>query len=385
MKTKILALIAIVFAFATIGCNKEGDLSSETTDTLKVKITQEGYIKFTPDQAKVAGIKTDTLKLKELFTTILATGSVEASPGNKVDISLPMEGYVKQIYVRHGQPVKRGQMLLSVQNLEYIDIQTKFLQLKAQLIYQKGEYERQKKLYQEKAIPVKTFQQTESQYLSLLAEYKGLEQKLKILGIDTDKINPDNISDLIVIRSPIDGIVGEIYVNIGQFVQPETKIMQITNPVGYMIMLNVYGKYHSLIKPGQKVEFTVTGSSKPLSATVITVSPSLDPHTKTFYVHAEPDRHYPQLTEGAYVSGKILARTSKVYAIPKLAIVPNGEHQTVYVEIEPYTYKPVEVQTGMETDDYVEIINYRDLLGKPIVISGANYIKAKAQFGSSEE
>jgi len=33
----------------------------------------------------------------------------------------------------------------------------------------------------------------------------------------------------------------------------------------------------------------------------------------------------------------------------------------------------------------VEIINYRDLLGKPIVISGANYIKAKAQFGSGEE
>ena len=384
VKTSIL-LVVLAIAFLMGACNKESELSSETSDTLKVEITPEGYIKFTPEQAKVAGIKTDTLKLKELSTTILASGIVESSPGNKVNISLPMEGYVHQIFVRHGEPVKQGQPLLSVQNLAYIDIQTEYLKLKAQLIYQKGEYQRQKKLYEEKAIPLKTYQQTESQYLSLLSELKGLEQKLKILGIDTDKINPDNISDQIIIRSPIKGIVGEIMVNVGQFVQPSDNIMIITNPVGYMIMLNVYGKYHSLIKPGQKVEFTVTGSSQPLTATVVTVSPVLDPQTKTFFVHAEPDRHYAQLTEGAYVSGKILARTSNVYAIPKLAVIDMGDHQIVYTEVKPYTYKPVNVQTGMETDDYVEIINYRDLLGKPIVISGANYIKAKAQFGSGEE
>ncbi len=386
MKLKhLIPLIVLSLILGLTACNKgEEKLSAQSTDTLNVTVTDQGYIKFTKAQAEVAGIKTDTLSQKELSKVIICSGSVESSPGNKVSISVPMEAYIKQIFVKHGEKVKQGQPLVSVENLEFIDLQTDYLKKKAELEYIKDEYERQKKLYEQNAIPLKTYQQIKSQYDQLMADFKGLEQKLRILGLNPDNITPDNISSVTVVRSPINGIVGEIYVNLGQYVMPEDKIMDITNPTGYLIMLSVYGKYHSIIQPGQKVEFTVTGSSLPLHATIFSVSPVLDPQTKTFYAHAEPDANYKQLTEGAFVSAKIYANTEKVYAVPKLSLVKIGDRHFVYVEVEPYTYKRVEVQTGLETDNYVEIINYKDLLGKKIVISGANYIKAKEEFLNEE-
>jgi cold shock CspA family protein len=156
--------------------------------------------------------------------------------------------------------------------------------------------------------------------------------------------------------------------------------MIITNPSGYQIMLNVYGIYHYIIKKGQKVIFNLAQNPKTFYATVTSITPVINPETETFYVHAKPIKNYKELTEGAYVSAQILSNNQKVYAIEKNAVVTNNSEKFVYIQIKPFTYKKIIVQTALENDKYIQIVNFKKLLGKKIVISGANYIFAKEQF-----
>ncbi len=365
----IITVLAMIFA----GCKSKDKDAGENTQTDYNTVT------FTQEQIKVAGIEIDTISKHTLSVKIPSSGLVEVIPGNKINLSVPIAGYVKKFYIHHGDKVYKGQPLIDIENLEFIDMQSEYLQKKSKLGYLKLEYERQNKLFEQNAIPKKKLEQAKSEYYSMLADVKGLEAKLELLGIDTDKINSDNIKSYITLKSPIDGFVGEINVNLKQYLSPEDNIMTIINPNSYMIMLNVYGKYSTIVKIGQKVEFTISKAPQVMYGHIYSTSYSLDPQTKTFKVHVMPDKAYPGLIEGAFVSAHIFANTQKVYALPAEAIIYNNENAFVYVDLGDYKFEKVPVKLGMKDNNYVEILNYQDLLGKKIAVKGANYIKAKLE------
>ena len=88
-----------------------------------------------------------------------------------------------------GNAVSKGQTLAILENQEFVDIQQNYLEAKNKLEYAEAEYKRHNELYKDDVYSQKNLQQVTSDYKSLKAQVKALEQKLALIGI-----NPANLT-----------------------------------------------------------------------------------------------------------------------------------------------------------------------------------------------
>jgi cobalt-zinc-cadmium efflux system membrane fusion protein len=135
-----------------------------------------------------------------------------------VSISVPLGGYLKSTKLLPGMKVKKGEVIANIEDQQYIQLQQDYLTAKSKLSYIEKEYQRQKELNQSKASSDKVFQETETTYQGQKILVKSLSEKLRLISINPDKLDENNLSRSINLYAPIDGFVSTVNVNIGKYV-----------------------------------------------------------------------------------------------------------------------------------------------------------------------
>ena len=133
------------------------------------------------------------------------------------------------IKVIEGDKVTKGQVLAYLSHPNLITLQTDYIQNWNQLQYLEMEYQRQKKLFEEKVGSGKTFQKTQADYFSMKGLVMGYEAQLKMMGMRLDKVQQNEIYEKVPVTSPINGHVRLVEVKTGQYVQPQTEMFEIVN------------------------------------------------------------------------------------------------------------------------------------------------------------
>ena len=129
----------------------------------------------------------------------------------------------------------------------------------------------------------------------------------------------------------------------------------------------------SLIRPGQEVELTSPAlPGKSYHGTVYAIDPVLSNDTRTLRVRIRIPRTDGSLRPEMYLSAVIHARLGRRLAVPESAIMDTGTRQLVYVQKEPGTYEPREVQVGHRADNYYEIL--KGLQEGEKVVTSANFL-----------
>jgi cobalt-zinc-cadmium efflux system membrane fusion protein len=362
--------IIIIVSIAFLSCNT----NIEEIENKEVKTTTN-IVNFTDDQIKVAEIKIGTLDTIKLSKEIISTGVVEADPNKLARVSVPLASFIEKINVHHGDFVSKGNTILFLKHADFVDLQSSYVKSKSELEYLTKEYLRNENLFKENAISEKQFNAIKSEYNSLLIENKSLEQKLILLGLDPKLITANNISSIITLKAPISGYVDEIYVSLGQFVEPKDVLFEMVDPSGFQVMLKIYSKYKHQIKKGQKLKFRNCDiNCKDLYATITSVGQLINNETKTFKVHAKPDSVYTELTTGAFINSRIMVNNSKVPALLSNAIITNSNGSFVFIQKTKNTFEQKEIKIGERNDLYIEILNAESIKGEKIVINGANYL-----------
>ncbi len=192
-----------------------------------------------------------------------------------------MGGQVKAIYVKEGQPVKKGQLLLklddAIQAQAVVAARQQLEGLKTQLGYAKNIYERQQNLW-EKGIG------TEVQLLSAQTNAKALEDQLKAASeqvkIAVEQQNLTNIySDVSGVADMVNVKVGEIFTGMGQ--------IKIVNTSSLKVIANVPENYIGRVRKGSSLVVNVTDINKSFNSTVSLVSQSIDPVSRGFIAEAK--------------------------------------------------------------------------------------------------
>ena len=365
----------ILFAIiALISCNSE----TKTVGDVEEQAQTNNIVEFTDEQIKVAEITTGNLDTIKLSKEIICTGVVEADPSKRARVSVPLGSFIDAIKVNHGDYVRKGSTILLLKHSDFVDLQSNYVKTKSELEYKTTEYNRQEKLFNEKAISEKKFNEVKSEYNSLLIEKNALEQKVLLLGIDASSVNANNISSTIALKAPISGYVDEIYVNLGQFVEPKDVLFDMVDPSGFQIMVEIYSKYkHQLVK-GQKLHFkNCDKNCNELNATITSVGQIINNETKTFKAHAKPDRNYKELTTGAFINAKIMVDEADVPALPRNSVITNSSGSFIFIQKTKNTFELIEVNIGEQNDLYIEIKDAGKIKSEQIVTTGANYLYSK--------
>ncbi|MFT5570874.1 MAG: cobalt-zinc-cadmium efflux system membrane fusion protein, partial [Cyclobacteriaceae bacterium] len=164
-------------------------------------------------KTKVSEIK----KAETVSNTISVTGYIDVPPENLASISPYYGGFVKNIFILPGQSVKKGEVLFTLQNPEYLHMQQEYLEAKEQIEYLKAEYERQKTLAAEKISSTKNYKKAESDYKVMLSRYRSLQEEVKLMGLSISNLESGQLINTISIRAIIEGSVTAVNITKGAF------------------------------------------------------------------------------------------------------------------------------------------------------------------------
>lgn len=351
---KSLKYISSIFTLLLLfACGNNEDQHTATEYSISAD-----EVMLTQDQYKSANIQTGKLTTRKIGDVITANGNLNVPPQQMVSVSVPIPGFVKSTSMLEGAYVKRGQVLAVLQNLDYVQIQQDYLEIKSQYEFAEKDYTRQQLLAEENVNAEKALQQSKANFQTLRAKYKGLESKLKLMNIDPAAIVDGNITSSINVYASISGYISNVNVNVGQYVSPNDVLFRIVNTEHLHVELTVFEKDISKLQEGQNVRFTLANGTKERNATVHLIGREIS-KDRTVLVHCHLENEDTKLLPGMFLKAHIQTNEAEAYALPESAIVRFEGNNYVFIEEkvvdETYYYKMKKVETGSSDRGYISI------------------------------
>jgi len=363
-------LLILSFLFS---CQKQ------ETNEENEKNPEKNIISFSKEKVKLADIETGKLLTKHISEKIHCKGKIIAKPQNRYKYSAKISGYIKKIHILNGQSIKKGHLLLSLEDPSYIETQKDYLKIKSKTEFLKKEFERQKTLSENNAGTGKIYEKSKTEYEQSLADFEAIKLTLKMININPDKLNTNNIRSIINLYAPIKGNINELNISTGQYVKPEDVLLEIINNEDFLIELNVFEKDIHKIQIGQLLYYdcSISGSKDSMhTAEIISIGNYVDPETKTFKVQAAPKENYNGMRHGIFVNAQINLSENKLKVLPDEAVFFDDGISYAYIAENDTVFYKQEVNTGISENGFTEIKN-SELFEKTFIIKGANYIKAE--------
>ncbi|MAB38487.1 MAG: efflux transporter periplasmic adaptor subunit [Aequorivita sp.] len=361
--TKISLLI--LSTLLLVACGNTDSEKKEASEESSIKEEQPvatgiKQITFTKDQYNLAGIETGAIEMRNLSNIIKLNGSIDVEPESMASVSAPLGGYLKTAGKLPGEEIKKGQVLATIENPEFIQIQQGYLESLSKLQFLEEEFNRQKKLREEDINSAKTFQQVSSDYKITQGRVKAYEQRLALAGISRSSVQNGNITRTANLYAPISGFVKASNVNIGDFVSPQDVLFEIVDLNDIHLALNAFEKDLEKLEIGQTVKFSLSDDNTfNRTAKVFLIGKATGSDRITpVYCHIEKENE-KGLLPGMYVKAWVESGTNKQNAIPSEAIVQYEGKDFVILQTEEtesgYTFKLEQVKKGIEQEGYTAI------------------------------
>ena len=319
-----------------------------------------------------------------LSENLVLPGFVLALPDHSVKVSPGVAGKLVDIKVGSGAPVRKGQVIALLDSRQLSNqvhqAQAKVLvaqagvqQAKTGLLLAENTAERNARLVAQDVGAEKDLvaarSQVETARAQVLAAQAQVEDALAAEAAARAQLT------FSMVRSPIDGLVAQRYLNISDSADPTTPILQIVDLDQVIVDASLPTTQPANIVKGQTV--IITAKALPglkLPGTVQGVNAVTDNLGTTIGVRIFCNNPRHELKEGMPVETSIVvARHAQVVTVPDGALVPDPadpEKQMLYV-FKNGKIKRVSVKTGIQNNARVEIVS--GLIPGEMVVAGGAY------------
>jgi RND family efflux transporter MFP subunit len=306
LKKLTLILFAVMMAFAVLA-------SSGCSDT-----------QAKPPAAQPLPVKTETINLTpvprvdEYVATVKSRRSASIQP--------QVDGSLTRILVKSGDPVRAGQVLMTIDPLKQqatVDQQRSTeAQKKATLDYNQHEVERQRQLYesgvtsrQNYELAVQAFENSKADWEASTAGRVTQQRQLAYYNL----------------TAPFAGIVGDVPVHIGDYVSPQTLLTTVDENAELEAYIYIPTEHSSDIRMGLAVQI-VTSAGELIESTKINfVSQQVDNAIQGILVKAPIHKSLDEFRNAQLVKARVVWSTAPTPTVPVLAVTRIGGLSFVYV------------------------------------------------------
>jgi multidrug efflux pump subunit AcrA (membrane-fusion protein) len=380
----MLLLVAVAAFIAACGGSKANVRKEETANTPPPAV----------DVTTATAIKRDLPRFFE------ATGSLAGD--QQTDVAPQTSGKVVAVGVDIGSPVRRGQMLVRLDDAE---LKLRVEQAVAQVNQAKAavrqaeekiglrsgqsfdpnrvaevasarvaldlaekNLRRAEKLIESGDVSRQFYDQQRAQRDQLKEQYDvALAQaRQNYAGVEVARTNVANAEAALslakqslsyaVIPSPMDGFVSERTADLGEYVSPQQKVATIvrTNPL--RVRIDVPEQAIQEVRVGQSVSATTSAwPDRNFSGRVARIAPNVSAQSRTLTVEAEIDNSKGALKPGQFATVRILEeRAEPAVLVPARAVVTEAGVSRVFVIKNGHAEQRL-VQTGQTEGDLIEI------------------------------
>ncbi len=361
--------------------------STHTDPNETIVAPLESIVVLTDAQFKNAQIESGQIQLRNISSLLRVNGKIEVPPQNLISISAPMGGYLKSTKLLPGLHIRKGEVIATLEDQQYIQLQQDYLTAQAHYTSIKAEYLRQEKLNETKATSDKVFENAKTEYISQSVLVKSLSEKLKLIGINPDKLTESTISRSISILSPIDGYVTMVNLNIGKYAAPTDVLFELVDPTDVHIELNVFEKDLHKISIGQKLfAYSNNDPNKKYPCVIFLIGKNVNAESST-KVHCHFDEYSDALIPGMYMNAEVEISSDSAHVISNEGLVRFEGKEYVFLDLGNKKYEMKEVLT-QNSENGVTQISFADntsISNQLFVTKGAYTLLMKLKNTEEEE
>ncbi len=312
-------------------------------------------------------VRTALSNYSEYKSILKLYGKIMPATNGSAQIIAPQNGSIVSLNAGIGLKVVKGQILAVIeQNLstsEQVQVSTEISNADAEYEGAKKEYERFKTI--QDIVAKKDFQKSEIRYKTAVAN-KKIFDNLSIGG-----------SKLYVIKSPINGVVDNFNLSIGQQVELGQLMFNVFDTKKVKVEAQVYGK--DLIKITTDANFSVEllqANRKNTPAKLIAFSNVVNPVNQSSQIILEIENEDGYFKPGQFVNVDVQVKTEmKQLIVPTSAISEINGKPVVFIHNEPEVFKVVYVQSGESNIENTIILRGIDE-NERVVTNGTYQVKS---------
>lgn len=272
-------------------------------------------------------------------------------------LSTRVMGFVDKIYVKQGEPVKEGQLLLVINSndLKAKKAQAQAMVTEAEAAAQnaKRDYERYKTLHAQKSVSDKELENMDLNQISINAKLQMARQGLNEVNAMLAYTN---------IRAPFSGIITQRMIDEGSTAAPGMPLLTIEQSGDMDIKASVPENYVQYIKVGDSVKVDVKSLNKRIEGTISELSPSSTLTGGQYAVKIAIDSKEKEnlrsgMYAGIYISGKVVKQEMKGVWIEKTSVVKREQLTGVYVVGSNNQAMLRWIRLGKEIGEQVEVLS----------------------------
>lgn len=396
-----------ILLFLTVSCGaKKANEGVATPDSTSAEAPDLEMVDFSPDQYKSVGVQLGNISYANLSNYIKASGIVAVTPQQTISITSPYGGIIRSTTVIEGIYIRKGQVVATLENPEFIQLQQDYLESSSQLSYLRQDLTRQEELVKENIAAGKSLQRAGSEYNSMVARVEGLKTKLRQINISPSNVRSGNFTSRVNILAPTAGYVTKVFTNVGKYLNANEAVAVIVNTNNLLVNVKVFEKDVPKIKMGQRIRFRATGDSAERNAEVFLIGKAIDPD-RTVEVFGRIIAAGRSLLPGMFVNAIMEVGTSSAPALPQEAVVQAGGRNYIFIlantdsvgevkpavkqevnegEVKHIPFRRIEVGTTVTENGFTGLILPGNFDPKSkIVIKGAYDLLSKMNNAEEEE
>src|SRR5580765_8784549 len=318
---------------------------------------------------QLLGVRMARAEQTTLSRSIHVPGIVRFDESRWTNITLRLEGYVRDLYVdRTGQAVRRGQPLFAVYSPD--------------LASALAEYR----------LAVQSRTALNASASAAAKEQAGQLVEAARLRLARWQVTDDQIDAApapgeahTVFRSPVSGIVMEKTIVRGMRVMPGDVLYRIVDPSIVWVEASVYEPDLGVVHTGQRGTMTFqTYPGEALNGRVTYVAPTLDAQTRTAIVRFEIANPGGRLKAGMFASLDLTVPLGRGLVVPSDAVLDSGRRRLVFVSEGNGYFEPREVTVGHIVDGRTQIVHGL-AEGERVAESAAFFIDSESQLRAATQ
>ncbi|MDD4959385.1 MAG: efflux RND transporter periplasmic adaptor subunit [Gallionella sp.] len=315
---------------------KQDEMGMDYVAVYEGEVESGGVVQLNVEKVQKLGVKTELATLRELDSTLRATGRVEADERRLYTIAPKFEGWIEKLHVNTtGQVVNAGQALFEVYSPELVSAQREYALAK-----------------QGEAAMQQADEATRAGMKQLTAASLA-----RLQNWDMPQVSRDNPRTL-TFHSPVTGIVMEKKAVQGMRFGAGETLYQIADLSRVWVLADIAEQDVGRIKLGTPAQLSFSAyPGETFTGKVDYLYPTLNPATRTVQVRIELANPKGRLKPALYASVILQGEQhDKVLTVHNSAIIDNGTKQVVLVQLAQGRFESRSVKLGRRGDQYVEVL-----------------------------
>ncbi|HEX4584729.1 MAG TPA: efflux RND transporter periplasmic adaptor subunit [Burkholderiaceae bacterium] len=322
--------------------------------------SDDATVTVSPRIEQNLGLRTAKVVETTLSPQVSAVGSVAFNERDQVVVQARATGFVERLYVRATlDPVRKGQPLADLYVPDWVAAQEEFL-------------------------AVRRMQGTD-----LAPLLDGARARMRQAGMTNEQIalieSTGRTQPRITLAAPIGGVVVELMAREGMTVMAGATLFRINGLGAVWANAEVPESQAGLVRPGAKVlARSPAFPGVTFDGHVQAILPEVNPATRTLKARMELANPSGRLAPGMFVTMQFTdLRARKSMMVPTDAVIQTGRRSLVMLAEDNGRFRPVEVETGIESGGQTEIKQGLKA-GQQVVVSSQFLIDSEASLRGLE-